>query len=163
MIFYKDILDTIKQCNGGLITIIKDTNVVNDDFILSIQNDLKKEYVIETDCERIYNLNLNEITKKTIFLIEYNDLSTDKIERERRLRVLVTNSYDNTTIISLRNYFKTSNTDIHGQSLGYTADFILLLFKGKLKILKSRYKNFDGRLDLSVAVRKLKLQLLNKK
>lgn len=163
MIFYKDILDTIKQCDGNLITIIKDSNVVNDDFILSIQSDLSKEYIIETDSEKIWILNLSEISKKTIFFIDYEKLEKTKIERERKLRILTTTINSNTIIICSRNYFRTSNTDVHGQSLGYTSSLILLLFKGKLKILKSRYTNILGRLDLKVAVRKLKLKTLDKK
>ena len=160
---YRDILNIILLYDGKLITIIKDSNVVNDDFILSIQNDLKNEYIIETDTEKIWNLNLNEISKKTIFFIEYEKLEKTKIERERKLRILTTTINSNTIIICSRNYLKTSKTDVHGQSLGYQSSLILLLFKGKLKILKSRYTNILGRLDLKVAVRKLKLKILDKK
>ena len=163
MIDYKDILNEIKEHNGNLITIIKDVNSVNYDFILSIQNDLESEYTIETNLKKIWNLNLNEITKKTIFFIDYYELGKDKIERDKKIRILTTSINNNTTIICIRYYVETS---IYGQSLGqlpYISSLILLLYKEKLKVLKSRYKNFSGILDLIVTVRKLKLKKLSKK
>jgi len=65
MISYNNILDSIRKCNGGIISIINDQERCNQYLILSILNNLKTEYVIETpdigtSYEDIYNIILTK-------------------------------------------------------------------------------------------------------
>ena len=161
----KDILNSIRKYNGCLITIIKDYNAINDDFIMLIQNKLQSDYVIEKDIEKIWKLNLNDITKKTIFLINYHELGIDKNDCDRKLRILVKTINNNSTIICVRKELQTTNTDIYGRRIGYSSSLILLLHKKKIKILKARYNDslFSNLpLDLTLITRKIKLEHLNK-
>ena len=68
----------------------------------------------------------------------------------------------NLTSIIIREYVKTSNTDIFGME-SVTSSLVLLLFKNKIKVLKSRFSNSNDKriMNITSIVRKFKLQKLN--
>lgn len=152
MITYSDILDSIKQCEGSFVTIIKNSGTINDDFIYSMIEDLKSEYVIEHN--PIPKNNFIGFKAKTISIYDYNkDIYLGDIINDESLITIV-----------IRNYNETSNTQVFGDSgTIYFSSLVFLLKNGKLKVLKSRYSEIEGTFDVSKTVRKFKLKNLNKK
>ena len=47
MLTYKSVLGEIRCCEGEIITIIKDSSAINDDFISLLANDLKEYFNIQ--------------------------------------------------------------------------------------------------------------------
>lgn len=148
MITYSDILNSIKQCEGSFITIIKNSDTINDDFIYSVIEDLKSEYVIE------YNpISNNNIKVKTISIFDFNKTIDFKT---------IFND-DSLITIVIRDYYNTSNTQLFGESgADYFSSLVFLLKNGKLKVLKSRYADIEGTFDVSKIVRKFKLKKLKR-
>lgn len=157
MITYTEILKVIKNYNGGIVTFICDDHPVNDDLLLSIKQDLEKEYKKEIQSEEIFN-------EKTFNIINFND----KIDFKKNF------GNDNVLTIVLRKYSETSNTmlvhnseyqSITGKLLNASA-LTILLRNQNLILLKSRHSDFPkGRINVNIntLTRKIKLQNLNQK
>jgi hypothetical protein len=150
MITYTNLIEGIKKCEGGIVTIITDLDIINDDLLLSIENDLQKNYKIERNILNVRHGNY--INEKTVNFI---DIGT---KLDRYCYNLVDNDYVITIII--KEFFETSNTDISK----YASNLILLLHNKKLKILKSRYLDLlpNNIVDIAKLTRKLKLINLQK-
>lgn len=153
---FKEILDTIKAYEGGMVTLILDSDPINNDFLFCIKDKLKNEYrIIETQ-------DRNELKKyreeKTIIIHQYNkDFKYDYLHCK------------NVILIILRDHYYTTNTSLVHQTgrLLYTASLILLLKNKKIKVLKQRFteikENIDlTKLNLNSIIRKMKIKTLNK-
>ena len=154
----KDILNLIRKYNGCVITIIKDYNAINDDFISLLANDLKEYFNIQYSYD-----NLSD--EKNLVIINYAGLFEEysKSGLDRREDYINNKNYNyNLTSIIIREYAKTSNTDIFGME-SVTSSLVLLLFKNKIKVLKSRFSNSNDKriMNITSIVRKFKLQKLN--
>jgi hypothetical protein len=146
---YNDLLNALKDCKGGVVQIIYDSEPVNRDLIKSFTNDLD-EYKV----------------------IDFNELDIDIPDNQsifgRKARVIIKMRNDNYVLIVLKRYYRdlTGNfSAILGDKLAYEASLILLLQNKKLKILKWRFglNNYKYDFDINVFVRKIKLKTLNQK
>ena len=158
MLTYKSVLGEIRCCEGEIITIIKDSSAINDDFISLLANDLKEYFNIQYSYD-----NLSD--EKNLVIINYAGLFEEysKSGLDRMEDYINNKNYNyNLTSIIIREYAKTSNTDIFGME-SVTSSLVLLLFKNKIKVLKSRFsKSNDKRImNITSIVRKFKLQKLN--
>jgi len=159
MITYKEILNSIRSMDYGIITIILDFIGINFDFIYLIEEDLKTEYDIQdlTGCwHSTYNnsdiQNEIDISKdKSIIIFYYkNDFDLQKINFKK-----------NTILIILQPETKNALVPIQ---TSYLSDLILGLKDRKLKILKSRLLpvNIEKSIDIDKLLRKTKLNKLDK-
>ena len=165
MIKFQDILDMIIAYEGGMITLILDSEPINHDFLFCIKEKLKNDYkIIETQ-------DREELTKdreeKTIIIHKYNKdfkyggiLSVDYWDAHSK----------NVILIILRNHSETTNTSLNQQAgqLAYVASLVLLLKSKKIKILKQRFTNIKSiidlqKLNLNTIIRKVKIKTLNEK
>lgn len=158
MLTYKSVLGEIRCCEGEIITIIKDSSAINDDFISLLANDLKEYFNIQYSYD-----NLSD--EKNLVIINYAGLFEEysKSGLDRREDYINNKNYNyNLTSIIIREYAKTSNTDIFGME-SVTSSLVLLLFKNKIKVLKSRFSNSNDKriMNITSIVRKFKLQKLN--
>lgn len=157
MIKFQDILDMIVAYEGGMITLILDSEPINRDFLLCIKEKLKNDYkIIETQDK-------GELTKerkeKTIIIHKYNKDFKYNYSHSK-----------NVILIILRNHFETTNTSLSQQAgrLTYIASLILLLKSKKIKILKQRFTEIKEiidlqKLNLNTIIRKVKIKTLNEK
>lgn len=158
MLTYNEILGEIRCCEGNIITIIKDSSAINDDFIALFANDLKEYFNIHYSYE-------NLSYEKNLVIITYDDLIKEynKSGSDGRENYINNKNYKNDlTSIIIREYSKTSNTHIYGTE-SVTSSLVLLLFKNKIKVLKSRFNKLEDKriMNITSIVRKFKLQKLN--
>ena len=146
MINYSDILDSVKDCQGGAITFIVHSNFlsINEDFIYSIGESLKSEYRIEHQL-----LDVTGIEEKTIIFIKH----------DKNIDFTKLTGNPNVILIVSKNYNETSNTEIFGKVVAFISDSVFLLKNKKLKVLRSsRLESEDDRtIDITKIVRKFKL------
>lgn len=149
---YNEIYKQIKLCEGNFVTIIRDSNTINDEFIRLLSEDLKSEYKIEIN----QMIDYHNITEKTIVFMNF--------DRSINFKNMIGNK--NVILIVLRDYYKTSNTQLFGspENIDYLTDLIIFLKNEKMKILKMR--NSDDFPNDIINIRKLtrniKLKILNK-
>lgn len=161
---FQDILDMIIAYEGGMITLILDSEPINHDFLFCIKEKLKNDYkIIETqDREEL----TKEREEKTIIIHKYNkDFKYNS--------VYISWHYThnkNIILIILRKHYETTNTSLSQQAgqLAYMASLILLLKSKKIKILKQRFTEIKEiidlqKLNLNNILRKVKIKTLNEK
>jgi len=151
MINYSNILDSVKDCQGGAITFIvhSDFLSISEDFIYSIGESLKSEgYRIEHQL-----LDVTDIEEKTIIFIKHN----------KKIDFTKLTGNPNVILVVSKKYNETSNTEIFGKVVAYISDSVFLLKNKKLKVLKSKLLEDENvRLgDITSIVRKFKLENLN--
>ena len=157
MIKFQDILNMIIAYEGGMITLILDSESINHDFLFCIKEKLKNVYkIIETDDKKELERDREE---KTIIIHKYN----------KNFKYNYTHN-KNVILIILRNHFETTNTSLSQQAgqVTYMASLILLLKSKKIKILKQRFTEIKEiidlqKLNLNTIIRKVKIKTLNEK
>lgn len=158
---YNKIYNLIRLYEGDIITFVKDTNIINDEFIRLLSEDLKSEYKIEVN----EMIDYHNITEKTVVFMNF--------DRSINFKNMVGNK--NVILFVLRNYYQTSNTQLFGniENVDYIASFILFMKNEKMKILKMR-NDFDNSLEefnadfeeiinIKKLNRNIKLKILSKK
>ena len=152
---YNKIYDQIRLYEGDIVTLIRDTNIINDEFIHLLSEDLKSDYKIEIN----QMIDYHNITEKTVVFMNF--------DRSINFKNMLGNK--NVILIVLRDYYKTSNTQIFGsfENVDYLANFILFMKNEKMKILKMKNNHSDTEFDENININKLnrniKLKILNKK
>lgn len=146
----------IKAYEGGMVTLILDSEPINNDFLFCIKDKLKNDYeIIETQDRKELKKYRD---KKTIIIHQYNkDFKYDYLH------------CNNVILIILRDHYQTTNTSLVQQAgrLLYTASLILLLKNKKIKVLKQRFTKIKETIDLTELnlnsiIRKMKIKTLNK-
>jgi hypothetical protein len=111
MTTFKQILNDIKLHGNCLITIIRDSDTINDDFLLALEKDLEKDYKIEKQ-----KLDLENIKEKTVVFIEHNkDINFEQIH------MTITLNKIEVIAIVIRNYYETTNTSLVPGISGYVS------------------------------------------
>ena len=150
---YNKIYDQIRLYEGDIVTLIRDTNIINDEFIHLLSEDLKSDYKIEIN----QMIDYHNITEKTVVFMNF--------DRSINFKNMVGNK--NVILFVLRNYYQTSNTQLFGstENADYIANFILFMKNGKMKILKTRNAedDSDNILNIHKLNRNIKLKILSKK
>lgn len=161
MIDYNKLFESIRKCEGGIITLMIDTKPINEKLINNIKTYLSSDFKIEND----QLLNVKDVKEKTIAFFNFDE------------RLDFTQMIGNTNVIMIviREESKTHNIDLFG-SVSYLANIIFYMKNEKLKILKSRYEELYDNSELSsstdintlindiaVKIRPDKLNELNKK
>lgn len=165
MIDYIDILNSIKKCEGGLVTIMLDYNYCNEEFLKSLYQELKTEYKIE------YNLyDVKNIDVKTVVFINTNNIPRTNNSIGTRsifFRHLIGN--ENVILIAVNKInVAMTPSSLYGTEEIYASNIVFLLKNKKLTIVKSRYSDlhYTTSLDISnmtTLIRKIKLNKINKK
>lgn len=156
MLTYSRIVEDIKKCEGRIITLLVDNNIINNKFIDILTEYLSLEYKIEHN----QLLNVQEIKEKTIAFFNF----------DKNLDFIKMMGNNNVIMIIIRQDRVTHNMDLYG-SKAYLADIILIMINEKLKFLKNRYSEskLDGHLninqliiDINVKLRGIKLKEINR-
>lgn len=165
MIEYVDILNSIKKCEGSLVTILMDYNNCNDDFLTSIYQELNIDYKIEYDRFDIKNIN-----EKTVVFINVKNIprAPNSIGiRSKIFRNLLGN--ENVILIAVNKInVAMTPSSLYGTEEIYQSNIVFLLKNQKLTIVKSRYSILQNTNSLDISnmtklVRKIKLNRINKK
>lgn len=160
---YNNILSSIIKSEGGVITIIKDYNRNNNDFLLVLKNDLMKKYnIIDNVSYDKLDKYINITTEKTIFFVDATNISTQNI------KINNINSH-NITIILIVKYHDTYNTNlpIGNYRILYLSNLVITLIDDKVKTIKDRYGNLSTINPINInnfisKIRKLKLIKISK-
>lgn len=166
MITYPDILNSIKKCEGGLVTVmLLDYNLCNNEFLKSLFQELKTEYKIEYD-----NYNVKNIDVKTVVFID--TLKIPKVNNTIGNRsVLFRNIIGNKNVILITvKHINSSVTpsSLYGTEDIYASTIVFSIKNKKLTVVKTRYSElqYNDPLDISnitTLIRKIKLDKINKK
>lgn len=149
---YNKFYNQIKLYEGEIVTFIKDENPINDEFIRLLSEDLKPDYKIVVN----QSIDYHNITEKTVVIMDY--------DKSINFKDMTGNK--NVILFVLRDYFRTTNTQLFGsiENVDYVANFILFMKNERMKIF---ILNNNDDLDKTVIINKLnrniKLKLLSKK
>lgn len=178
---FKNIIENIHSCNGGIINIIYDNRTVLDDFLICVKYKLEDYNIIDVIDEngsRLSSLedleDLEKIIKdkiidgRNIIFINHSPkalyTSSSIINKVPYRKYIELINNKNITLVVLNNYYSTTNTQIQTSplELQYTSSLIMLIKNKKLKIIKSRYiKDGDNIIfDVNSLLRKTKLETL---
>lgn len=139
----KDLINTIKCYEGGIVNIIKDSEPINNVFLQVIKTELSKNYIIK---ENFIDHN-GYLDEKILIIINYNNnLDFSKMFGNPNLTYIILRD-NSTTNLTLKNEM------VYGES------FIILLKNKYLKIIKSRLFS-PYIVDLNSFLRKIKLETL---
>jgi len=161
VIEYTDILNSIKKCNGSLVTILHDSIFINDEFLKFITQELSNEYKIEYD-----RYDIKTIDVKTIIVIKVSNIpriNNSIGNRSILFRSLIGNK--NVILIALKSIdmYMASSNSLYGEEM-YASNIVFQIKNKKLTIVKSRYSelhNTDS-LDISNIIKKVRRNKINK-
>lgn len=148
---YNKFYNQIRLYEGEIVTFIKDENTINDEFIRLLSEDLKLDYKIVNQLIDYHN-----ITEKTIVIMDY--------DKSINFKDMTGNK--NVILFVLRDYFRTSNTQLFGsiENVDYVANFILFMKNERMKIfILNNNDNLDKTVNINKLNRNIKLKLLSKK
>lgn len=156
MITYSKIYSAIELNKGHIINFLMDKNTINNEFINGLKEDFSFQYKY---IEYAPNLDIQNIQEKSFIIVNYD-------RKTMNLDNMIGNN--NVIILLLRDYYRTSNTELHGSAFKHLSNLIFILKDGKLKVLKSRVPTLlDSKTDKIVHIMKLlrsiKLNLISKK
>lgn len=162
---YIDILNSIKNSEGGLVTVmLLDHNICNYNFLKSLYQELKKEYNIEYDNYNIKNINVKTVV--FIDILKIPRVNNSIGNRSILFRSLIGN--ENVIIIAIKHVNSAlTPSSLYGGEEIYTSNIVFSIKDKKLTVVKSRYTEFHNNelLDISnisTLVRKMKLNKIIK-
>ena len=160
MATYKDILNSIMNCEGDIVSFVITKDITSDNFLSAIQNSLSDKYKIRYEKDTPIEV-IKDIKEKTLLVINY--------DKKINFRKISSIKNENVIILVIRFTYETSNTEIFGDftkggsEYMYSSKLVFLLRNKKLKVLKAREEEKLDNLQLDVlqVVRKQKLDKLN--
>ena len=174
MIKFKDIIENIRECSGGIVTIVNKNSP--EDFLMCIKDSLEDYIIVDFEdklytprdienIEKILTIKLNDTKekfKKIVFVRQIEGFSVKdlKLSYKRYLELLDSD----TTLVVCCDSNTTTNAQLFPSMQSETASLILHISNNKLRVLKSRFKDtkLKNTIDLTSLIRKMKLKTLNK-
>jgi len=170
---FNNIIENIKACNGKIINLIYDNRSICDEFLMCITNELENYNIIDPidqtnsrfSIENLKSLKSEIVKGKNIIFLN-GIVNNDNTDYGVYLNLINCD----TTLVILRNYFSTNNTQLKPYVKEFDSSLDILLRNEKILILKSLYDFRDDPnypksriLDIKRLIRKSKLKTLNKK